>query len=100
MRWWTWAGFRANAVLAATIAGVADPLQRFDDQYVRLGDDLTVQGWRDGTADAAQRLCLPEVSEKAPVGVNFSDALPKQAPRLRRTPPCRGGHLTWPDLLG
>jgi ATP-dependent Lhr-like helicase len=33
--------------------------------------------WRDGTADAAQRICLPEVSEKALTGLKFSDALPK-----------------------
>ena len=78
VRWWTWAGFRANAVLTATLTGVADPLQRFDDQHVRLRDDLTLEDWRDGTADAAQRLCLPEISEKALVGLKFSDALPKR----------------------
>lgn len=78
VRWWTWAGFRANAVLAATLAGIADPLQRFDDQYVRLRDDLTLEEWRAGTADAVQRLCLPEIDEKALVGLKFSDALPKR----------------------
>jgi ATP-dependent Lhr-like helicase len=78
LRWWTWGGFRANAVLAATLSGVADPLQRFDDRYIRLQEDLTPQRWRDGTADASSRLCLPEVSEKALVGLKFSDALPKQ----------------------
>jgi ATP-dependent Lhr-like helicase len=34
--------------------------------------------WRDGIADAGERLCLPEVSEKALVGLKFSDALPKR----------------------
>ncbi len=53
VRWWTWAGFRANATLAATLSGVTDPLQRFDDQHIRLREDLTPQMWRDGTADAA-----------------------------------------------
>ena len=28
MRWWTWAGYRANATLAATLTAIADPLQR------------------------------------------------------------------------
>jgi ATP-dependent Lhr-like helicase len=26
VRWWTWAGYRANATLAATLQSVADPL--------------------------------------------------------------------------
>jgi ATP-dependent Lhr-like helicase len=78
VRWWTWAGFKANATLAATLSDVVDPLQRFDDAFIRLRDDLTPQLWRDGTADAAQRLCLPEISDKALVGLKFSDALPKR----------------------
>ena len=78
VRWWTWAGFRANATLVATLSGIADPSQRFDDQHVRLREDLTPQMWRDGIADAADRLCLPEVNEKALIGLKFSDALPKR----------------------
>ena len=78
VRWWTWAGFRANATLAATLNGVADPMQRFDDRYIRLREDLTPQMWREGTADAAEGLCLPDVNEKALVGLKFSDALPKR----------------------
>jgi ATP-dependent Lhr-like helicase len=34
--------------------------------------------WRAGVADARQRLCLPEVSEKALVGLKFSNALPRR----------------------
>jgi len=78
VRWWTWAGFRANATLSATLSGIADPLQRFDDQHLRLRNDLTPDMWRDGIADAAERLCLPEISDKALVGLKFSDALPKR----------------------
>jgi ATP-dependent helicase Lhr and Lhr-like helicase len=78
VRWWTWAGFRANATLVATLSDVADPAQRFDDQYIRLREDLTPQMWREATADAAQRLCLPDVDEKALIGLKFSDALPKR----------------------
>jgi ATP-dependent helicase Lhr and Lhr-like helicase len=78
VRWWTWAGLRANATLAATISDIADPQQRFDDQHIRLREDLTPQMWRDATIDAAQRLCLPDVSDKALVGLKFSDALPKR----------------------
>lgn len=28
VRWWTWAGYRANATLAATLQSIADPVQR------------------------------------------------------------------------
>jgi hypothetical protein len=44
VRWWTWAGYRANATLAATLASVADPVQRPTDCWVRLREDWTVPG--------------------------------------------------------
>lgn len=75
LRWWTWAGFRANATLAATLAEVVDPAQRFDDSQIRLRKDLTRDEWLGLVADAAQRLCLPEVNQKALDGLTFSDAL-------------------------
>jgi ATP-dependent Lhr-like helicase len=79
LRWWTWAGFRANATLAATLSDLTDPVQRFEDEFVRLRADLTPADWRFGTTDATQRLCLPEINEKALAGLSFSSALP---PRL------------------
>jgi len=79
VRWWTWAGFRANATLAATLSELVDPMHRFDDHQIRMREDLTPEAWREATADASQRLCLPAVSEKALVGLKFSVALP---PRL------------------
>ncbi len=78
LRWWTWAGFRTNATLTATLAGVADPAQRTEDAYVRLREDLTPQTWKAATADAPDRLCLPEVDEKALDGLKFSTALPRR----------------------
>jgi ATP-dependent helicase Lhr and Lhr-like helicase len=78
VRWWTWAGFRANATLIATLGSVADPQQRFDDRQIRLREDLTPPIWRDALADAGEHMCLPDVSEKALVGLKFSDALPKR----------------------
>jgi ATP-dependent Lhr-like helicase len=57
---------------------VVDPAQQFDDFRIRLRDDLTPEDWRKLTADAGQRLCLPEHSENALVGLKFSDALPKR----------------------
>nr|WP_221473578.1 DEAD/DEAH box helicase [Planomonospora venezuelensis] len=78
VRWWTWAGFRTNTTLAATLEGVAVPGQRVDHGSVRLRDDLTSEMWRTGTAGAAGRLCLPDVDEKALNGLKFSAALPER----------------------
>lgn len=79
LRWWTWAGFRANATLAATLTEVVDPVQRFDDCQIRLREkNLTRDEWRTLIADADQRLCLPEVNKKALDGLKFSEALPER----------------------
>ncbi|MBQ1057679.1 DEAD/DEAH box helicase [Micromonospora sp. C32] len=78
LRWWTWAGFRANATLAATLTEVVDPVQRFDDCQVRLRANLSREEWRTLIADADQRLCLPEVNKKALDGLKFSEALPER----------------------
>jgi ATP-dependent Lhr-like helicase len=78
LRWWTWAGFRANATLTATLSEVVDPMQRFDDVQIRLREDLTPATWRELVADAEQRLCLPDVDPKALDGLKFSSALPER----------------------
>jgi ATP-dependent Lhr-like helicase len=78
LRWWTWAGFRANATLAVTLTEVVDPVQRFDDYQVRLRANLTREDWRTLVADADQRLCLPDVNKKALDGLKFSEALPER----------------------
>lgn len=82
LRWWTWAGYCANATLAATLSGLTDGTQRFDDTSIRLRTDLTREMWKAGTADATARLCQPEVDDRALTGLKFSDALPHR--------PCRG----------
>ncbi|HET8643571.1 MAG TPA: DEAD/DEAH box helicase, partial [Pseudonocardiaceae bacterium] len=74
--WWTWAGYRANATLAATLSEITDPAQRFDDVRIRLRSDLTVSMWKACTGDATERLCLPEVDDRALAGLKFSEALP------------------------
>ncbi|WP_446215523.1 DEAD/DEAH box helicase [Micromonospora sp. IBHARD004] len=76
VHWWTWAGFRANATLIATLGDLADPAQRYDDAAIRLRSDLDRQLWRAATADAAERICLPDVTDKALAGLKFSAALP------------------------
>ncbi|MCL6731328.1 hypothetical protein [Streptomyces neyagawaensis] len=79
MRWWTWAGHRANATLAATLDTVAVPGQHINDRWIRLREDVTVHTWGDVTKDATDRLCLPDVDERAVRGLKFGEALP---PRL------------------
>ena len=74
VRWWTWAGYRANATLAATLSSVADQVQHPTDFFLRLRDDLTPDMWKAARADVA--LVLPNVDPRAVRGLKFSAALP------------------------
>jgi ATP-dependent Lhr-like helicase len=76
VRWWTWAGYRANATLATTLAEVADPLQRPSDAYIRLREDLSPDDWKKAKSGAVHGLCLPSVDTRALNGLKFSVALP------------------------
>lgn len=92
LRWWTWAGNRANATLAASLPTAVIPHRRLNDRWIRLRDDLTPDGWRAAVADAASGLCLPEVDGQAVRGLKFGEALP---PRLAEaTLAARGGDDT------
>ncbi|MCQ4207767.1 DEAD/DEAH box helicase [Streptomyces longispororuber] len=78
VRWWTWAGYRANATLGATLSSIADPVQRPTDCYLRLREDLDPRMWRTAL-EAAQdgpALVLPDVDQRAVRGLKFSAALP------------------------
>jgi ATP-dependent Lhr-like helicase len=75
VRWWTWAGYRANATLTATLPDLTDR-QRFDDASIRLRRDLTREMWQAATAGAEDRLCLPDVDDRALAGLKFTEALP------------------------
>jgi ATP-dependent Lhr-like helicase len=78
VRWWTWAGFRANATLAATLSELTDGLQRFTDTHLRMRADLTSEMWKAAMSDAVERLCLPEIDHDALTGLKFSVALPER----------------------
>ncbi|MGH3402784.1 MAG: hypothetical protein ACRDRJ_09810 [Streptosporangiaceae bacterium] len=78
VHWWTWAGYRANATLAATLSHLTDNVQRFDDSSIRMRTDLTHEMWKVGIADATERLCLPDVDQRALDGLKFSEALPER----------------------
>ncbi len=76
VRWWTWAGERANRTLTASLGDLADPLQAPTASYLRLRADLTPSGWKAATADLESRLCLPHVTAEALAGLKFNIALP------------------------
>jgi ATP-dependent Lhr-like helicase len=81
-RWWTWAGYRANATLAASLGNLADPVQRPTDTHVRLRQDLASGDWKAARAELPDSLTLPTVDPRAVRGLKFSAALP---PRLATT---------------
>ncbi|MFI9309529.1 DEAD/DEAH box helicase [Streptomyces triculaminicus] len=80
VRWWTWAGYRANATLAATLPSVADPVQRPTDCCLRLREDLTPESWRMACegAEGGAAPVLPDVDHRAVRGLKFSAALPQR----------------------
>jgi ATP-dependent helicase Lhr and Lhr-like helicase len=77
LRWWTWAGYRANATLKATLGPLADEVQRVDDVSIRLNGDLRLGDWRSLVEQVKDRLCLPEIDDKALAELKFSDVLPR-----------------------
>ena len=78
VRWWTWAGYRANATLAATLQSVTDPLQRPTDSWLRLRENLTPADWRAARENVGENLVLPDVDRRAVRGLKFSAALPER----------------------
>ncbi|ROR38158.1 DEAD/DEAH box helicase [Kitasatospora cineracea] len=78
VRWWTWAGFRANATLAATLPAVADPVQRPTDCYLRLREDMTAEMWHAARAAIGDHLVFPDIDHRAVKGLKFSTALPER----------------------
>ncbi|MFD7603154.1 DEAD/DEAH box helicase [Streptomyces mirabilis] len=78
VRWWTWAGYRANATLTATLQTVTDPLQRPTDSWLRLREDLTSADWRTARENVGESLVLPDVDPRAVRGLKFSAALPER----------------------
>ncbi|MFF0363522.1 DEAD/DEAH box helicase [Streptomyces fungicidicus] len=76
VRWWTWAGHRANATLAASLPSVVLRHRLLDDRFVRLRDDVTPRSWRTAVTDAGTALPLPDVDPHAVRGLKFAEALP------------------------
>ncbi|MDE1675011.1 DEAD/DEAH box helicase [Nocardia gipuzkoensis] len=75
VRWWTWAGYRANATLTQTLAAVTETGQRPTDLAIRLRSDLTPEMW--SAARAHAELVLPTVDPRAVGGLKFATLLPE-----------------------
>lgn len=78
--WWTWAGARANATLAAALPDVVDPAGHYDDLRIRLRSD-SAPGEIGGALDAVRRqpaLPWPAVTEESIQGLKFSEVLPPE----------------------
>jgi len=75
--WWTWAGARANATIAAALGNVVDPDSRYDNHRIRLRASLTPQRLEcavQALPDIAA--ALPDVTDEAVRGLKFADVLP------------------------
>jgi ATP-dependent Lhr-like helicase len=75
--WWTWAGGRANATLAAALVDLVDQRTRYENDRLRLRegvtqDDLTRAIARVGT----ELLPVPDVDPEAIRGLKFGESLP------------------------
>ncbi|MFC4529341.1 DEAD/DEAH box helicase [Sphaerisporangium dianthi] len=76
--WWTWAGYRANATLKATLGSLVDPVHRVNDFNIRLRNDLTWPDWHRARRDLRSRDPLPpDIDDRALNGLKFSAALPR-----------------------
>ncbi|GGL40974.1 hypothetical protein [Nocardia jinanensis] len=77
-RWWTWAGYRANATLAASMSTIA-ARHRPDDFGIPLRPDLTADLWRgalETVRSGLPALEQPAADQRAVRGLKFSDVLP------------------------
>ncbi|WP_116247799.1 DEAD/DEAH box helicase [Nocardiopsis sp. FIRDI 009] len=77
LRWWTWAGARANLTLAASLGNAADPKQQPNDACLRLNADLEPRTWAEAKQAARESVTLPTVATRALDGLKFSAALPR-----------------------
>jgi len=86
MRWWTWAGARANAVLSAAVAavepGIIDERNRYDNRYIALRGDATASELSSALRHAGQQFgedlarVEPTVSAEAVKQLKFAELLP------------------------
>lgn len=86
VRWWTWAGARANGVLATALTevspGLIDELERYDNRYLKLRADASAGEVRESLAQARSAFgadlegVRAPVSEDALTQLKFAELLP------------------------
>ena len=77
--WWTWAGARANATIAAAIPDVVDARTRYDNDRIRLRGEVSAGELQAATKAALSApLPLPEVDQAAIRGLKFAESLPSR----------------------
>lgn len=86
VRWWTWAGARANALLAEAITQVnpvlVDAVDRYDNRYLRLSSDGSAGLIQSAFHEARERFGTdlgeiePSVSDEAIKQLKFGELLP------------------------
>jgi ATP-dependent Lhr-like helicase len=75
--WWTWAGARANATIAAAIPDVVDARTRYDNDRLRLRGEVDAAELRDAISAAlSSPLPLSQVDQAAIRGLKFAESLP------------------------
>nr|WP_205864211.1 DEAD/DEAH box helicase [Planosporangium mesophilum] len=74
--WWTWAGERANATLAAALPDVVDPDCDLDDHCIRLRDDVSRDRLRAAIDRLEDELPRPVVVDEALQQLKFAEMLP------------------------
>jgi len=77
VRWWTWAGGRGNATLAAALPQLVDEDGRVDNHSLRLRSDVTLGRVR-AAVDAldAGTMAAPDVTDDAVRELKFGEILP------------------------
>jgi ATP-dependent Lhr-like helicase len=77
--WWTWAGARANATIAAALPDVVDARTRYDNDRLRLRGEVDAAELRTAVQAAlGSPIPLPEVDPAAIRGLKFADSLPSR----------------------
>lgn len=75
--WWTWAGGRANATLAAALPDLVDQRTRYENDRLRLREDVTPDDLANAiTRIDSEQLPVPDVDPEAIRGLKFGESLP------------------------
>lgn len=88
LRWWTWAGARANAVLVSSLLEVApellDESRAYNNWQIGLRGDATARTLGSALREVRDLLrtdpsrCLPQVDARALKALKFSELLPQE----------------------